>query len=684
MDDPEFLFFCPITNNIFEDPVKAEDGRTYERDGIEAWFASCRKRNLPVTSPWTREEIGTELKSDPEAASGAQKLREELAKSGNNGTIAADVRAALGNIASIYDLRKIFAALDPLRGILEKSLDGWQPPQLVVIGEENSGKSSVLERIAMMPIFPRNHRLCTRLPVHVRLRNAEKFCPATLEVFNTRTHTTEEEAYVIPTEFGSVDVRDKMQEIISKEYGDVARAVSTERIIILTIRSPHVPSIDLIDMPGFVSTPEDLKNRTRKLVEQHISKHGQHSLFLATVRATVAPNTSVALDIVQSKKLQSRTVGVFSMCDHAVAVPDCRQAFLERLQARPPPDCGAVDLDPYGWVCVMNAKSSNKEDNDAQTNASFARLKDQAFAEDEFMREKLPALLLSGNAGCGALIERLSRQFMQFLKDSWGPKTVKLLHEALHDARVENIALGLPAYHTGGLEQSAQARQGAVDDAKSRLETGKKIIVQGCCGKMLGSLKKRLQGLTAARLVNMDPSELSDLWKKQRDEFEIVCEEAVTAWISAWIESLREMLQQPQQAPATKPDSVEQEEDAASFELGRFPAFITAIVARVTPLMEPIEERILQDIIGLIDKFYGPLSPWVTVTVNLESAPATASLNYDPNVLIDNVIMCFIKYSNTIILADLPPSLHEIASQVLIHTACVNHMRDHCTSIILG
>jgi hypothetical protein len=35
MDDHEFLYFCPITNNIFEDPVKAEDGRTYEREGIE-------------------------------------------------------------------------------------------------------------------------------------------------------------------------------------------------------------------------------------------------------------------------------------------------------------------------------------------------------------------------------------------------------------------------------------------------------------------------------------------------------------------------------------------------------------------------------------------------------------------------------------------------------------------------
>jgi hypothetical protein len=352
------------------------------------------------------------------------------------------------------------------------------------------------------------------------------------------------------------------------------------------------------------------------------------------------------------------------MCDHAVAVPDCRQAFLERLQPKPPPDCGAVDLEPYGWVCVMNAKSNSNESVDAQTNASFARLKHQAHAEDEFMREKLPALLLAGNAGCGALIERLTRQFMQFLKESWGPKTVKLLHEALEDATMENLALGLPAFNLAGPKHASDARQHAVADAKARLERGKRDIVQGCCGKALAALKKRLKAVTSASFLNLDPSELADRWQKQRDDFEMACEEAVSSWSAAWVGSFKEKLQQPQQPAATKPDAPQQQVDAASFELGRFPAFINAIVARIQPRMETIEERILEEVIGLINKFYGPLSPWVVVTTNLDTSPATATLNYDADVLIENVILCFIRYSNTIILGDLPPSLHEIAAQV--------------------
>jgi hypothetical protein len=152
-----------------------------------------------------------------------------------------DLQAALQGVSSIHDLRHIFASLDSLRDILKQTLHGWQPPQLVVIGQESSGKSTLLERLAMMPIFPRDRRFCTRLPIHVRLRNSDKCEPATLEVHNVNTGRTEEEPYVIPTAFGAVDVREKMQEIIQKEHGDVAGGVSTERIIILTIKRCHAP-----------------------------------------------------------------------------------------------------------------------------------------------------------------------------------------------------------------------------------------------------------------------------------------------------------------------------------------------------------------------------------------------------------------------------------------------------------
>ena len=42
---------CPITNAVLEEPMLAEDGRTYSKDAILAWFKSCSERQIPITSP---------------------------------------------------------------------------------------------------------------------------------------------------------------------------------------------------------------------------------------------------------------------------------------------------------------------------------------------------------------------------------------------------------------------------------------------------------------------------------------------------------------------------------------------------------------------------------------------------------------------------------------------------------
>ena len=48
-------------------------------------------------------------------------------------------------------------------------------PRIIVIGDESSGKSSTMERIAMMQFFPIDNKFCTRMPIELRLRyrNAE-------------------------------------------------------------------------------------------------------------------------------------------------------------------------------------------------------------------------------------------------------------------------------------------------------------------------------------------------------------------------------------------------------------------------------------------------------------------------------------------------------------------------------
>jgi len=44
-------YACPISLAIMRDPVVTDDGQSYERTEIEAWFKSQREANEPLTSP---------------------------------------------------------------------------------------------------------------------------------------------------------------------------------------------------------------------------------------------------------------------------------------------------------------------------------------------------------------------------------------------------------------------------------------------------------------------------------------------------------------------------------------------------------------------------------------------------------------------------------------------------------
>ena len=68
-DDDENLI-CPITQEYFRDPVRADDGRLYEREAITRWI------NEHGTSPFTRQVLNVNyLQPDDEVRKRAEQRR---------------------------------------------------------------------------------------------------------------------------------------------------------------------------------------------------------------------------------------------------------------------------------------------------------------------------------------------------------------------------------------------------------------------------------------------------------------------------------------------------------------------------------------------------------------------------------------------------------------------------------
>ena len=58
-------FMDPFLKTIFKQPVKAEDGRTYEREYIEKWIAQAAAAGKPLLSPLLQTEAGEPLEMGP-------------------------------------------------------------------------------------------------------------------------------------------------------------------------------------------------------------------------------------------------------------------------------------------------------------------------------------------------------------------------------------------------------------------------------------------------------------------------------------------------------------------------------------------------------------------------------------------------------------------------------------------
>lgn len=226
-------FLCPLTSNPMLDPVKAEDGHTYERKAIEKWLEEN------TVSPQTRKPMGKKLTPDKkrktaienyDKAHKSEKGTAEESRTAEDGAAmeiswptgghkspnmeetrylkiqpAASeepkpkrarvdpeiLQDGAGSSSMSEVLSKWFRELDPLRALLREVLEGWAPPRIVVIGNQSAGKSTILEQLANMPIFPRKDTFCTRLPTHLRLRRDPETSKAELSVYKIQPDRSE-------------------------------------------------------------------------------------------------------------------------------------------------------------------------------------------------------------------------------------------------------------------------------------------------------------------------------------------------------------------------------------------------------------------------------------------------------------------------------------------------------------
>lgn len=277
-----------------------------------------------------------------------------------------------------------------------------QLPQIVVIGAQSSGKSSVLESLVGRDFLPRGTGIVTRRPLILQLIHIDKNDVEARTLDSGDVIKAEEWGKFLHTKNKIYTDFDEIREEISNETDRMSgtnKGICPEPIS-LRIYSPKVLSLTLVDLPGMTKVPvgdqpSDIEIQIRDLCTQYISN--PNCIILALTAANTDMATSESLKLAREVDPDGRrTLAVITKLDLMDAGTDAMELL-----------CGRVIPVKLGIIGVVNRSQAdiiNKKDMQES-------LKDEA----SFLQRKYPSI--ASRNGTLYLGKTLNRLLMHHIRD---------------------------------------------------------------------------------------------------------------------------------------------------------------------------------------------------------------------------------------------------------------------------
>ncbi|KAI1467549.1 P-loop containing nucleoside triphosphate hydrolase protein [Daldinia caldariorum] len=300
-------------------------------------------------------------------------------------------------------------------------------PQIIVVGDQSSGKSSVLEAISRVR-FPVKDGLCTRFATELVLRtdSQTKVDVRILPISGSNGETKQFDEKSFNKEDLPRIVEEAKKNMVSGDAG------FSEDVLRIEISSPDVPHLTMVDLPGFYHSEDENQSAAgREIVDRLAERymHRKNSIILAVISA----RNQVILQKVLSKvkehdKDKERTLGIITKPD--ILIPDTQdEANFVRL---------AKNLDnshklSLGWHVLRNRGEMEASDTDEERDEKEAK----------FFETGLWSSVPSKNRGVAALRKKLSGILLQHIKKNL-QGLIDSIEENLNDRKAQLQRLGEP------------------------------------------------------------------------------------------------------------------------------------------------------------------------------------------------------------------------------------------------
>lgn len=279
--------------------------------------------------------------------------------------------------------------------------DAIQLPQIIVLGTQSSGKSSVIESLVGRSFLPRGPGIVTRRPLVLQLVYSPK---------DSKEHRSAEEGTISLEEWGKFlhtkeriySNFDEIRQEIERETDRMAgsnKGICPEPIN-LKIYSTRVVNLTLVDLPGVTKVPigdqpEDIESQIRNLIIKYIAN--PNSIILAVTAANTDMATSEAIKMAKEVDPDGRrTLAVVTKLDLMDAGTDAIDIL-----------CGRVIPVKLGIIGVVNRSQQDIIDKKSIEDA----LKDEA----TYLQRKYPTI--ASRNGTPYLAKTLNRLLMHHIRD---------------------------------------------------------------------------------------------------------------------------------------------------------------------------------------------------------------------------------------------------------------------------
>ncbi|KAL4779788.1 P-loop containing nucleoside triphosphate hydrolase protein [Aspergillus varians] len=349
-------------------------------------------------------------------------------------------------------------------------------PQLIVCGNQSSGKSSVLEAISRVR-FPANSNVCTRFPTEVILRRSPvSKIRISIEPGSLRSSDDARAKHLKSFNHEAFSDGNDLPALINraKEHMGVSHTVNSgfsEDVLKVEISGPEKPELTLVDLPGLYYSTSQQQGKdgiaiVRRLTEKYMAN--SRSIILAVISASMNYHIQEVLNMAEAyDKGRDRTLGIITQPDILEASSEEEASYLrfmrnERMQLQ------------LGWHALRNRSSKTQDISDE------ARDKQ----EKDFFNHGAWSTIPRQHVGVDSLRRRLSSILLKHIQHNL-PGLIADIQNKITDREQKLSKLGPP-------RSTLQEKRGFLLGISSAFE---RITGQALNGMYADEFFSRIEGL---------------------------------------------------------------------------------------------------------------------------------------------------------------------------------------------